>query len=298
MNPDYLVGGPSTAGCGWIKETIEFCVRNNVPIDFLSGHDYGATQGFLDEYGNGHTMLAPSERAIIERLGQVLTEIRQSALPHLPFHVTERDAPYSPRDPVHDSYISSAFILQKLKHLENGPASMSYWTFTDQFEEPGPVPSPFHGGFGLLNSQGLPKPAYFSYRFLNQLGDTELACNDPDAWVCRSEKGVQVLLYDYRMPKQDAPNKDYFIRDLPAKPIAPAKVIIHDLPPGEYRLTAVRVGYGNNDVYTAYLDKGRPSGLADHPGYLPDDIAADLQRAVQRSPGSGTHRVCRPRNSA
>jgi beta-xylosidase len=31
---------------------------------------------------------------------------------------------------------------------------MSYWTFTDIFEENGPVPSPFHGGFGLINFQG------------------------------------------------------------------------------------------------------------------------------------------------
>ena len=32
---------------------------------------------------------------------------------------------------------------------------MSYWTFTDIFEENGPAPTPFHGGFGLLNLQGI-----------------------------------------------------------------------------------------------------------------------------------------------
>ena len=38
---------------------------------------------------------------------------------------------------------------------------MSYWTYTDLFEEPGPPPTPFHGGFGLLNREGIRKPAYF-----------------------------------------------------------------------------------------------------------------------------------------
>jgi xylan 1,4-beta-xylosidase len=32
---------------------------------------------------------------------------------------------------------------------------MSYWTFTDIFEEAGPRTTPFHGGFGLLNYQDL-----------------------------------------------------------------------------------------------------------------------------------------------
>ena len=28
---------------------------------------------------------------------------------------------------------------------------MSYWTYSDLFEEPGPPTAPFQGGFGLLN---------------------------------------------------------------------------------------------------------------------------------------------------
>ena len=41
---------------------------------------------------------------------------------------------------------------------------MSYWTYSDLFEEPGPPTAPFQGGFGLLNPQGIRKPAYFAYK--------------------------------------------------------------------------------------------------------------------------------------
>jgi hypothetical protein len=44
------------------------------------------------------------------------------------------------------------------------------------------------------------------------------------------------------------------------------------------------VGYRNNDVYTAYLDKGKPSGLPDKPTHLPDDIAADLLSKCNGAP--------------
>ena len=77
---------------------------------------------------------------------------------------------------------------------------MSYWTFTDIFEEAGVGPTPFHGGFGLFNIQSLKKPSYFAYRFLNRMGDTELYCADPESWACKGDRGVQVLFWSYRLP--------------------------------------------------------------------------------------------------
>ena len=37
---------------------------------------------------------------------------------------------------------------------------MSYWTFSDVFEEQGVVKTPFYGGFGLLAERSIPKPAF------------------------------------------------------------------------------------------------------------------------------------------
>ena len=41
INPEYKVGGPATAGCSWIRETITHCKENNVLLDFISSHGYG-----------------------------------------------------------------------------------------------------------------------------------------------------------------------------------------------------------------------------------------------------------------
>ena len=41
VSPDYKVGGPATAGCGWIPEFIHFCDTNHAPVDFISTHTYG-----------------------------------------------------------------------------------------------------------------------------------------------------------------------------------------------------------------------------------------------------------------
>lgn len=286
VDPAYRVGGPATAGGGWIEETLDFCEQNEAPIDFVATHVYGATEGFLDEHGQGRTRLDPNPHALEEWFSRVSEPIRRSARPELPLLVTEWGPSYSLRDPVHDSYFCAAYLLQQLRRLPPEVKAMSYWAFSDQFEEAGPVPSPFHGGFGLLNAQGLPKPAYFAYRFLNELGETELACNDPNTWACRSDQGVQILLWDYHHPDQDAPNAAFFARDWPAKPAEPARVVINGLPAGDHTVSITRVGYRHNDVYTAYLDLGAPAGLPDAPSQLSADMLAKLRAACPGVPAT------------
>lgn len=48
----------------------------------------------------------------------------------------------------------------------------AFWTFTDIFEENYFPSVPFHGGFGLLNLHGIPKPTYRAYELFHRLGPT------------------------------------------------------------------------------------------------------------------------------
>src|ERR1035438_8242232 len=110
------------------------------------------------------TKLDPSPDAIIGDVKRVREQITASAFPDLPLYFTEWSTSYTPRDSVHDSYISAPYILTKLKACEELAQGLSYWTYTDLFEEPGPPTAPFQGGFGLLNPEGIRKPAFFAYK--------------------------------------------------------------------------------------------------------------------------------------
>ena len=292
VNADYQVGGPATAGLMWISEFLNACHTAGSPVDFVTGHTYGVRQGALDERGTSQQILDESPDAIVGQLPGVLKDIAKSPTPGLPLFITEWSTSYSPRDPVHDSYLSAPYILSKLRRVPKGVASMSYWTFSDQFEEAGPVPSPFHGGFGLLNAQGLPKPAFFAYQFLNRLGPTALASTDTDSYAATDAKGnVQVLFWDLTIPHLGgkgmmAGNQSFFPRDWPADAKSPATVRVQHLPAGDYTATVYRVGYRHNDVYTAYVDLGKPAGLAGDGGILPQPIFDKLKQACTGAPES------------
>jgi xylan 1,4-beta-xylosidase len=263
VNPRYRVGGPATAGAAWIPEMIAHAAENKVPLDFVSTHTYGVSQGFLDEFGTTGTVLAKDEGAISNDVARNRKEIGASAMPNLELHYTEWSSSYTPSDPTHDSYHQAAYILQKLKQVGTMAQSMSYWVFTDIFEEPGPRFEAFHGGFGLMNTQGIKKPAYFAYQFLNALGPQELANADGRSIATTDGKGnVQVLLWDYThtLPEK-INNQQFFIKDLPAKPKGDVKVNVAGLKQGAYRLELSQVGYGKNDAFTAYIGMGSPKQL-------------------------------------
>ena len=214
VNPEYKVGGPATAGNGWIPETIDHCVKNNIPIDFIATHDYAVRQGYFDASGETGTLLDQDPKAITKNVIGSRNKIAASAKPNLELHYTEWSSSYTPTDPIHDSYHSAAFILDKMKGTENIANSMSYWVFTDIFEENGPRTSPFHGGFGLLNYQTIKKPAYYSYQFLNRLGNNEVKNADQASWICKNENGdIQTLFWDFTLTKPtDSVNNQIYYR--------------------------------------------------------------------------------------
>lgn len=263
VSPKYRVGGPATAGNAWIPETIAFCDQAKAPIDFISTHHYGVESGFLDEHGNAGTVLSKDPQSMYREIRESRRQIAASRMPGLELHYTEWSTSYTPFDAVHDSYHSAAYILDKLRHTGDAAQSMSYWTFTDIFEEAGPRATPYHGGFGLLNTQGIPKASFYAYQFLNRMGDRELACGDASSWIAKRGQDVQALFWDFTLtqPVPAENNQTYYQRDLKPKEKDPAVLELKGLAPGRYRLDVFKVGYRVNDSYATYRDLGAPAQL-------------------------------------
>jgi len=264
VSPDYRVGGPATAMGQWDESFLNFCYSNNVPLDFISSHNYGVKSGYLDETGQRGTVIDPDPNSVVGRMINERKMIDHSPMPNLPLHFTEWSSAYTPTDFMHDTYQQAAFILSKVKAAYRSVDSMSYWVFTDIFEENGPRFTPFHGGFGLINYQDLKKPAFYAFKFLNELGPSELVNADPASWVCKSpDNSVQALFWDYTpiVPPSGMNDQQFYTNEIPAKEIGGAILNITNLPAGNYTLEIYQTGYRVNDVFTRYLDMGSPSQL-------------------------------------
>lgn len=251
VNNDYKVGGPASAGMQWLDRLSKYCAENNVPLDFLSGHSY-CTAGDFDEYGKKVLFLQNEFDSVINTVKYHRT-IADSA--SLPMYITEWSSSYSSRDPIHDCYINAPLVLNVIRNLDGYADSLSYWTYTDIFEEVTPPLTPFHGGFGLMNVQSFKKPTYYVYKFLNELGETELVSSDKCSYICRSADEVQVLFWNYVRQEQGKQNDMKFYQKLfPSNYREEVKVVIDGFAEGVYGIKAETIGYGKGDVYTVYTN--------------------------------------------
>jgi xylan 1,4-beta-xylosidase len=261
IDPKLRVGGPSTAGAAWVPEFLDHVSKSGVAVDFVTTHTYGVDGGFLDEQGKEDTKLSPSPDAITGDVRRVRQQIEATKYRGMPLYFTEWSTSYTPRDLVHDSYVSAPYILSKIKGCQGQLQGMSYWVYTDLFEEPGPPPTPFHGGFGLLNREGIRKPAYFAYKYLHAVRGREIPAQDPQA-IAAAEKGsVSAVIWYFQQPEQKVSNRPFYSRIVPAAPSAPVDLSVSHLKPGSYRLKVHRTGFRANDPFSAYIDMGMPKGL-------------------------------------
>jgi len=262
IDPALKVGGPSTAGAAWVPELLAYAKANNLPVDFVTTHTYGVDEGFLDEYGQSDRKLSPNPDSIIGDVRRVRREIDASAYPGLPLYITEWSTSYNPRDKVHDSHVSAPWILTKLRGTRGHAQAMSYWVYSDLFEEPGPPSAPFHGGFGLMTREGVRKPSWFAYKYLNALRGLEIPSAD-EAVLAAADKGkAAVLVWDWQNREQPTSNGVYFGKPIPSTASRPVQLNLHGVAPGNYQVQVRRTGYQANDAYTAYLEMGSPKELS------------------------------------
>jgi xylan 1,4-beta-xylosidase len=255
------VGGPATAGAAWVPQFLAYTKATNAPVDFVTTHTYGVQGGFLDEQGKSDTRLDPSPEAILGDVKRVRAEIEACAYPGLPLYFTEWSTSSTPRDLVHDSYISAPYILSKLKGSQGLLQGMSYWVYTDLFEEPGPPPTPFHGGFGLMTREGIRKPAWFAYKYLHALQGNALPSSDAQVWAAADGNNVAAVVWDFQQPVQSVSNKPFYSRIVPNAPAAPVGLSVAGLKPGVYTVEIRRTGFRRNDAYSAYIDMKAPDSL-------------------------------------
>lgn len=188
----------------WIRQFLDFCHERQLPLDFLSTHPY-PTDFAIGTGGQCRGYSRPVDATLQDMcwLKQVLAA---SAFPHAEIHLSEWSSSPDCRDHTHDYLQAAAYIIQTNLRCAALAQSLSYWTFTDVFEEHGAGDSIFHGGFGMVNFQGIVKPSYHAYRFLHQLGDEQLVLTQHGTVTRQSKTGrLQAVAWHYPAEMADTP---------------------------------------------------------------------------------------------
>lgn len=209
VNPKLQIGGPATAQAAWVTPFIAHSVANHVPLDFVSTHVY-ANDTAKDVFGTDENI--PRTQMVCRAAQKVHDEVKASARAELPVVFSEYNASYKNEPDVTDAVFMGPWLADTIRQCDGLVSNLSYWTFSDVFEEQGVARQPFYGGYGLIAEDGLPKPAYNAFKLLHKLGDERIALNAPSALVTRRADGTIVLaVWNLFLPEQAGETKDVAI---------------------------------------------------------------------------------------
>ncbi len=263
VDPRIPVGGPSTSNSKWVKSFLKFCADHDVPVDFVSTHQYsGDPLGGVEDQGDplqegeggpGFDLKAMFA-SVTEKLRNVAgnrlldgfravmadqTEttdlpnnrfilnsaiVRQQA-GDLPLYYTEWNTNAGFSAYTNDTRKVAAYDVKTALDVTDHVDGSSIWCFSDIFEELHPFPEEFHGGFGMLTQNGIPKPVYHGMKMLADAGEERLDLG-PDATggeigiaAFRKGKDLQTLLFRQKMKNLDLPKEKATVRiELDEKP--------------------------------------------------------------------------------
>lgn len=240
VSPRIRVGGPATAAAAWVDDFLRHTAENSVPIDFVSSHGY-ADDTVADLFGTNEDI--PMDDRVCRAVGKVKKQIEASTTPKLPLVWTEWNVPgmMNARDTI---YVGPA-LANTVRECDGLAEMMSFWTFSDVFEEGGPIAQPFQGQFGLRAKGGINKPSYYAFQLLHQLGDERLPHASKDVLVTRTHSGgLAIALWNLVDPGQHGKQRTF-------------EFTFTDLPAGA-RLTVERIDRDHGNVLKPYAAMGRP----------------------------------------
>jgi len=211
VDNELKVGGPATSCNYWIKDIVDYCTTNSVPLDFISTHHY-PTDDPLWQSGMDVTDFFKSEssrnrkyhRGILTKMAKKVKEEAGS----LPVFFTEWNISAMNNDAQHDESYAAAMVAKTLADNDGLVDGYSFWTFSDIFEENGQLAGAFHGGFGLQTYAGIAKPVYRLFELYHGLGDKRLGVesSSPGSTVemIATKKGnsFRLIIYNYNIQSE------------------------------------------------------------------------------------------------
>ena len=255
------VGGPSTAQAAWVDRFIQYCIKGNVPVDFVSTHVYG--NDTAEDVFKTHEKIG-RDQMVYRAAKMAHDQVKASARPDLPLIFSEYNAAYDNQMDVTDSAFMGPWLANNIRLCDGLTASMSYWAFSDVFEEQGVVKRPFYGGFGLMAAGNIPKAAFNDFKLLHQLGTERIAVNSDSALATRRQDGsLAIAVWNYAAPGDGGTAKQITLAfsGMPAGRVARIQIV--------------------DRTHGSALDAWRVMGKPDFPSRAQQEA---LRRAAQLAP--------------
>ena len=294
LDPNIQVGAPSMTfmqqeSIEWARRFYRWELDHGITPDFLCAQYYstiwqpGEMRIDLHSGRPDHLMpqsdaqfpllagipLSPNPDEMKKYRGFLTRFFTELGLEKLPIWITEWNLTVSHNNYINDTLFAGCYVIKNVVEHSSGLGALGYWSVSDFIEEQRVPQDTFHGGLGLVTTEGIRKPQFLAFELLRRLMPQVLA--QGEGYIAtRSQDCVTILLYNYEhfndifagnktynvnkttryTPFSDPHRRPFRIRltNLPSRPVAEAVEFI--------------VNRENGSAYDAWIKMGAPEGGA------------------------------------
>ena len=156
--------------------------------DFISlySYPYLRDEEILDA---GRNPYSSDTSYLYHQIQDAKEELRRIGMEDTEVLVTEWSSTLSNRNCLNDGCYKSAYIMKNLIENYDEVDALGYWVATDIFSESIDSEQFLFGGCGLITRNGVRKPAYFAFDFMNHL-EQYIVGRSKNAIVSYKENGL------------------------------------------------------------------------------------------------------------
>lgn len=268
ISPNSRVGGGGIGiqyEQGNLTRLVDQWSRQKHLPDFLSLYCYPYIKG--DEDGVAYAKISSDRNFLKNQLEMASAVIAESKLKGVEIHVSEWSSTISNRNVLNDSCFKGAYILKNIVECMNTTDMLGYWVGSDIFSEHFDSSPILYGGCGLLSKDGIKKPSYYAYYFLNDMGRYLINRDENSIVTTNAHNSYYIACHNYRHL-----NYKYFLKSEDEVELEKMYQIFEDngMLQLNYQLVNIKNGRYKIKTYAISADNGsvqeewRKMGLSDH----------------------------------
>lgn len=233
--------------------------------DFLSVYLYPYERTFQGEHMYVRQMTETS--FLTEQLQCARQCIRQMGFEDAELHVTEWNMTLSNRNYMNDSCFKAVYLAKSISEMTTLADRVVYFLGTDLFSDYYDTNKILYGGAGLISQDGIFKPAFYAFKYMNRLGGHLIYADEYCMITDDDRQGYRIvcfncekLNYQYFMKKEEeiegSKLSQYFEKE--------TKIILHivlnGVANGKYKIKARRLNTRSGSV----LDEWKHMDMDEH----------------------------------
>lgn len=199
ISHNIKVGGPGIGiqfGRQNVENLLKYWEHKLYRPDFISLYSYPYLKGYGSE--KPYARISTDRDFLKNQLIMARELIKESNLRDVEIHVSEWNSTVSNRNSLNDSCYKAAYVLKSITDTVDSIDILGYWLGSDIFAEHLDSKILLNGACGLISKDGIKKPAFYAYDFMNHIGNKVLGRDANSIITDKGHNRYCIACHNYR----------------------------------------------------------------------------------------------------